>query len=102
MAGNRCHVSGCKVKNSTNSKDINKENGVTFFQVPKNSLSSWQELMPGSELTLSSKICSRHFDVTDVVKGVNISNVFHPYQRWKLRKGALPKHNLVPGNIFLY
>ena len=99
MAENRCHVSGCKVRNS---KDVSKENGVTFFQIPKNSLSIWQELMPESKLTLSSRICNRHFDVTDVVKGVNISNVFHPYQRWKLRKGALPKHNLVPGNIVLY
>jgi|694.fasta_scaffold115419_2 hypothetical protein len=99
MAGNRCHVSGCKVRNS---KDVSKENGVTFFKIPKNSLSIWQELMPESEITQSSKICSRHFDVNDVVKGVNISNVFHPYQRWKLRKGALPTLNLVPGNIVLY
>ena len=69
------NVSGCKVRNS---KDVSKENGVTFFQIPKNSLSIWQELMPESKLTLSSRICNRHFDVTDVVKGVNISNVFHP------------------------
>ncbi|XP_057380322.1 uncharacterized protein LOC130702724 isoform X2 [Daphnia carinata] len=51
--------------------------------------------MPTSLLTETSRICSRHFDANDVVKGVTILNVFHPYKYWRLRDGAVPKHFLI-------
>ncbi len=98
-----CNVSGCR---EMYAKETNtKENGVTVFQVPKLSLETWQEVMPTSKLTKTSRICSRHFDENDVLKGVTDSlNVFHPYKKWKLRPGAFPKHFLVPtmtGNLFI-
>ncbi|XP_057380927.1 uncharacterized protein LOC130703482 [Daphnia carinata] len=51
--------------------------------------------MPTSRLTETSRICSRHFDENDVVKVVNILNVFHPYKNWRLKTDALPKHFLI-------
>ena len=93
---NRCGVIGCR---AINSKGNFKENGVTFFKVPKSSLSKWQELTPSSNLTSKSLMCSRHFDENDVLKGVQMSDGFHPYLRWKLRSGALPRHFLLPSKL---
>jgi hypothetical protein len=62
----RCAVPGCK---TTYYKWTLKENGVTLFAVPKTSLSKWQELIPWSNLTSTSRICSRHFDESDFKSG---------------------------------
>ena len=85
-----CDVSGCR---EMYSKEINtKENGITVFQVPKLSLERWQEVMPTSKLTKTSRICSRHFDDNDVLKGVTDSlNVFYPYKNWKLKTWCSPQ-----------
>ena len=91
MPGRRCHVSGCR---EINAEENVKENGITFFKVPNSALSKWQAVMPTSNLTNMSRICSRHFDEEDIVKGREILNVFFPYKRWNLRTGALPKHFL--------
>ena len=96
---NRCKVSGCR---GINSGENTRENGITFFQVPKSSLREWQKLMPTSNLTQTSKICSCHFDENDFSKGLYLLNVFHPYQRWQLKQGALPKHFLTTGNLTVY
>ncbi len=90
----RCAVPGCK---STYYKGNQKENEVTLFAIPKTSLSKWQELIPCSNLTSTSRICSRHFDESDFKKGVEILNVFHPYKRRTLNAGAIPKHFLLNG-----
>jgi hypothetical protein len=94
----RCKVIGCR---TANSKDNTKENGITFFIVPSASLSKWQELTPLSNLTTKSRICSRHFDESDILKGVKMSDGFHPYKNWRLRPGALPKHLLCPSELFV-
>ncbi|KAK4036920.1 hypothetical protein OUZ56_028964 [Daphnia magna] len=88
----RCAVPGCK---STYYKGNQKENEVTLFAIPKTSLSKWQELIPCSNLTSTSRICSRHFDESDFKTGVEILNVFHPYKRRTLNAGAIPKHFLL-------
>jgi hypothetical protein len=94
----RCAVPGCK---TTYYKGNQKENDVTLFAVPKTSLSKWQELIPCSNLTSTSRICSRHFDESDFKSGIEIFNVFHPFQRRHLNAGAIPKHFLINGMYFL-
>ena len=93
---NRCAIIGCREINSSGNS---KENGVSFFTVPKGSLAKWQEVTPSSNLTSKSQVCSRHFDENDVLKGVQMADGFHPYLRWKLRPGALPKHFLFPSKL---
>uniref|UniRef100_A0A0P6EP45 THAP-type domain-containing protein n=1 Tax=Daphnia magna TaxID=35525 RepID=A0A0P6EP45_9CRUS len=88
----RCAVPGCK---STYYKGNQKENEVTLFAIPKTSLSKWQELIPCSNLTSTSRICSRHFDESDFKTGVEILNVFHPYKRRTLNAVAIPKQFLL-------
>ncbi|KAK4024614.1 hypothetical protein OUZ56_010037 [Daphnia magna] len=88
----RCAVPGCK---TTYYKGNQKENDVTLFAVPKTSLSKWQELIPCSNLTSTSRICSRHFDESDFKSGIEIFNVFHPLKRRNLNAGAIPKHFLI-------
>ncbi|XP_046448398.1 uncharacterized protein LOC124207574 [Daphnia pulex] len=88
----RCAVPGCK---TTYYKGNQKENEVTLFTIPKTSLSKWQELIPCSNLTSTSLICYRHFDESDFKSGIEIFNVFHPFQRRHLNAGAIPKHFLI-------
>ena len=42
----------------------------------------------------SSRLCWRHFDEDDILKGKFILGQFHPQQRWRLKDGAAPKHLL--------
>jgi hypothetical protein len=83
----RCAVPGCK---STYFKGNQKENEVTLFAIPKTSLSKWRELIPCSNLTSTSHICSRHFNESDYQTGIEILNVFHPFKRRILNAGAMP------------
>ena len=96
MASNRCDIIGCR---AINSKQNSKENGVTFFKIPNSSLAKWQELSPSSNLISKSLVCTRHFDENDVLKGVQMADGFHPYRRWLLRPGALPRHFLLPSKL---
>ena len=96
MASNRCEIIGCR---AINSKQNSKENGVTFFKIPKSSLTKWQELSPSSQLISKSLVCTRHFDENDILKGVQMADGFHPYRRWLLRPGANPKHFLIPSKL---
>ncbi len=43
---------------------------------------------------ISLKVTSRF------LRGVQMSDGFYPYQRWKLRPGALPKHFLLRSKHF--
>ncbi|XP_046456092.1 uncharacterized protein LOC124203465 [Daphnia pulex] len=45
-------------------------------------------------LLASSRLCWRHFDEDDIIKGKFILGQFHPQQRWRLKDGAAPKHLL--------
>lgn len=85
----RCFVSGCYVKDNNEN-----EHRISYFNVPKASLQAWQDLIKKPGLTVSSRLCSRHFDDTDIVKGRVIQNIFYPYQVWRLSAGAMPKHFL--------
>jgi hypothetical protein len=88
---NRCVINFCRWRNELQN---DKESGVTFFRVPKSSFNEWRALVPCLKTT-SSYLCSRHFDEADIIKGQTMStNEFYPYLRWKLRRGALPKHLL--------
>ena len=42
----------------------------------------------------SAKICDRHFDETDILKGYYIGKDFIAAERWDLIKTAYPKHYL--------
>ena len=94
---NICEVIGCR---ELNNKDSNsKKNGITFFSVPTLSLTKWQTVFP--YLTSTSRICSRHFDESDVLKGREIGSTFYPYQRWKLKPNALPKYFIRHGIMMI-
>ena len=88
---NRCVVGQCRDLYKWSN---DKEHGVTVFGVPKHSLEKWQEFIPN--LTKSSEVCSRHFEQTDIVIGVEIKGEFHHYKKWRLKPGSLPKLNLGP------
>jgi hypothetical protein len=89
----RCFISGC------NGRSEKENTRVGLFSVPKNSLKIWQDIIPRGGLTTTSKICSRHFEEADIEKGRIIQDKFHPYLRWSLKRGALPK--LFLGSHFL-
>ena len=88
----RCFISGCYAKKDKENKEI------AFFSVPAGALKTWQELIPKRGLSSASRLCSRHFDEADVVKGRTIQERFYPYPRWRLRVGAIPKHLLETEN----
>ncbi|KAK4006768.1 hypothetical protein OUZ56_011926 [Daphnia magna] len=54
----------------------------------------WQLVISKTGLTQWSRLCIRHFDPRDIVKGKTIRNIFYPNQVWKLQIGAIPKHCL--------
>ncbi|KZS04064.1 Uncharacterized protein APZ42_033066 [Daphnia magna] len=51
-------------------------------------------LISKTGLTQWSRLCTRHFDPGDIVKGKTIKNIFYPNQVWQLQIGAFPKHCL--------
>lgn len=71
-------------------EDENQKIGL--FGVPKNELTSWQSIIP--KLKRTSKLCEKHFDKSDVIKGITIYHDFHPAERWRLFHKAFPKHFL--------
>jgi hypothetical protein len=76
-------VKRCFIEDCYTGKD--KENGpAIFFKVPKHRLEEWRD---------SSRLCWRHCDEEDIIKGKFILGQLHP-QQWRLREGATPKHVL--------
>ena len=65
---------------------------VGLFSVPINKLTSWQTIIP--KLEKSSRICSIHFDDSDINKGFRVGENFHDHARWRLFPNAQPKHFL--------
>jgi hypothetical protein len=90
MSSKKCVVRQCRDAHE-NSSD--KENGITLFGVPKNFVDKWKDAIP--YLSKSSHVCSRHFDESDIEKGKEILNVFHPFVRWQLKPGSYPKRMLL-------
>ncbi|XP_045032126.1 uncharacterized protein LOC123474666 isoform X2 [Daphnia magna] len=89
----------CVVFNCINRYSGNDENreSYTLFRVPSNSFNTWQELMPNVKLQKTSRLCNRHFDDSDIVKGYDILGLFHPFTHWRLRAGSNPKYHLEVG-----
>ncbi|KZS10434.1 Uncharacterized protein APZ42_025101 [Daphnia magna] len=90
MSRNKCIVRQCRV---THEKSSDKENGITFFGVPKNFVEKWKDAI--LYLNKSSHVCSRHFDESNIEKGKEILNVFYPFSRWQLKPGSYPKRMLL-------
>lgn len=65
---------------------------TSYFAAKREAFNSWLEIVPG--LTQHSKLCARHFDETDLKKGVVIGGDFYPFKAWRLRNGAVPKCHL--------
>ena len=77
---------------------MDQENGPqNVFHIPKKYSDVWEREILKKGLHENSRLCWRPFDEEDIVKGRTNSGVFHPYNRWKLREGAIPKHLL--GNL---
>ena len=50
----------------------------------------WKNLISKMGLLQTSRLCWRHFDETDVLKG----ETFYPEERWRLKDVTLPKYFL--------
>ena len=68
---------------------------ISLFSVPINKLTSWQAIIPKLEKT--SRLCERHFDESDIIKGFRVGQNFHPADRCRLMPLAQPKHFLPAG-----
>ena len=83
-----CFVAGCSAK-------PDQENvRLSFFHPPKDFVKSWEEKILKKGLKPSSRLCSRHFDDDDIIKGNIIGGVKYDYKFPRLKPGALPKHFL--------
>ncbi len=71
---------------------------VAIFTVPKKKFASWQLLIP--TLKQTSRLCDKHFDETDILKGLTVGQDFHPAERWRLTYSAFPKHFLSMIGVF--
>ena len=65
-----------------------------LFQVPVRKVDEWQSVITKPGLKSTSKLCHRHFDDEDILKGRTIQNVFYPHSKWMLKKEAKPKYFL--------
>ncbi|KZS10361.1 Uncharacterized protein APZ42_025191 [Daphnia magna] len=87
---NFCAILQCR---RINKATWDMENGITYFVVPKNSFEKWKDIVPN--LKKGSRLCIRHFDESDIIKGLQMGSIFHEYLRWQLKKGACPKRFLL-------
>lgn len=94
-ARNRCSIKACR------SINVEKNEHVSFFKVPKDCLDIIQSCFPSTTLSDSSYICSRHFDEAGLVKGRFILGIFYKYSRWMLKKDAVPMYFLKDGKVSL-
>lgn len=60
----------------------------------------WERVIPKAGLQLGSRICDRHFDPADVIKGREIGGRFYEFKKWTLTDSAIPKH--FPGRGFYF
>lgn len=94
---NTCVIEACRRLNKGKTTDNGK---ISLFLVPKSSFQAFQACIPTVKLSSTSRLCSRHFDDDDIVKGKTIQGVFYPNLRWYLKPGAIPKHLLKSGIIY--
>ena len=83
----------CSICGDVYDKDDDK---LATFLIRK----EWIELVPALQKNLSekSRICCRHFEETDILKGRIIQDIYYPFMKWRLVKNAIPK--LLLGKIF--
>jgi len=91
----RCFISDCGSETAKESQisDI-KLMSHRFSPKGKGNLVAWQNVIPKPGLTLTSRICARHFLPEDIIKYRLIANVQYPYKNWTLKKDAIPKLHL--------
>lgn len=77
---------------------------VTMFSTPKddNLFKLWDQSIPRQDTKLkpSSKVCSRHFEDEDILKGRWIKgkdgqDLFYPWNNFSLKENAVPR--IFPG-----
>ena len=83
--------------------DRNKFHGtesvkIALFQVTALKIAEWQKVISKPGLHLKSRLCDRHFDEDDIVKGKTIQETFYPYSRWTLKPDAIPSRFLGTSN----
>ena len=82
------------------SSKVDKDNArFGLFKVPPLKIAQWQSVILRAGLKSSSKLCDRHFDEQDIVKGKTVQNVFYPYTKWRLNPDAIPKYFLQSSSI---
>ncbi|XP_032784991.1 uncharacterized protein LOC116922714 [Daphnia magna] len=58
------------------------------------SFDEWKKIFPEKKLLQTSRLCWKHFAEEDIVKWKMIGEEFVHQKRWRLKKGAKPKHLL--------
>ncbi|KAK4028694.1 hypothetical protein OUZ56_021698 [Daphnia magna] len=70
-----------------------KENHkVSTFGVNKSNAQSWQQKVVG--INVGDKLCQKHFDPQDILKGTFVLNYLCPYKTWRLAENTTPKYYL--------
>jgi hypothetical protein len=95
----KCCVPNCKTGYSSTYKenaDAAKECLILFSTSNKELLAKWSKAVPREDyvFTKHSKVCIKHFEDTDVLKGythyVHGKPIFTPYKRFRLKPDAVP------------
>ncbi|KZS01914.1 Cell division protein ftsj, partial [Daphnia magna] len=93
----KCCIPNCKTGYSSNSKEnAIKECLILFSTSNKELLVKWTKAVPRQDyvFTKHSKVCIKHFEDTDVLKGythyVDGKPIFSPYKRFRLKPNAVP------------
>ncbi|KAK4009432.1 hypothetical protein OUZ56_018545 [Daphnia magna] len=93
---NRCFVPNCKTGYPSNKP----ASTLSLFAPPKDKalFKQWEQYIPRKDIKLkpSSRVCSRHFEEDDVIKGRMIKGkdgkeIFHAWKNWTLKEGAIPR-----------
>ena len=92
MSRNRCILKSCRQRGQENESHH-------IFSLNEASVKVLQNSFPQMSISSSSKLCSRHFDDNDIVKGKTIQNQFYPHKLWTLKAVAIPKHYLIAGKL---
>jgi len=97
----RCFVPNC----NSGSKSCDHDGKISYFKPPKEGsqlLSEWNRAIPRKDTTLkpSSRVCSRHFEEDDIVKGRTFTGrngelLFYKWNNWTYKEGAIPR--IFPG-----
>ena len=65
---------------------------ITSFAVTEKNVAAWVTKVPG--LSVGERLCEKHFEASNVVKGKHILEQFYPFKKWILSRDAVPKYFL--------